>query len=119
MSLSGLIFCPADHVSPFPPSPSQCGRGEVPSDPLRVCQLLWLGEELPAHAGGAGLQPGDVRLSVRQAELQPDLPQLASLRSVFLPVMETCVMWGSVSSVAEYSFHTCGSYQEYDLGATT
>lgn len=79
------------HVQPcflrltFPPKSftcSQCGWREVPSDPLRLCQLLWLSEELPAHAGGAGLQPGDVRLSIWQAELQPYVPQLASLRSV-------------------------------------
>lgn len=43
---------------------SQCGRREVPSDPLCVRQLLWLCEELPTHAGGAGLQPGVVRLSI-------------------------------------------------------
>lgn len=69
--------------SPFCP---QCGCREVPSHPLRLRQLIRLGEELPAHAGGAGLQPGDVRLPLRQAQLQPELPQLAALRSASQPV---------------------------------
>ena len=60
----------------------QCGRGEAPHDPLRVRELVRDGQELPAHAGGSGLQFGDVRLPLRQAELQPDFPQLAALRSV-------------------------------------
>lgn len=66
--LTGPMFCSVDDVSPFSSTLlhvcSQRERREVPSDPLRVRQLLWLGEELPAHAGGAGLQPGDVRLSI-------------------------------------------------------
>lgn len=71
------------HVPPPLPlvtcAPLQCQCGQVPADPLRVRELLRLGEELPAHAGGGGLQPGDVRLPVRQAELQPHVPQLAAL----------------------------------------
>lgn len=77
-----LPRCP--HLT-FPPllfTYSQCEWGEVRTDPLRVRQLLWFCEELPAHAGGGGLQPGDVRLSIWQAELQSYFPQLASLRCV-------------------------------------
>lgn len=66
------------HVLTFPVP--QCGRREVTSHPLHLRQLIRLDQELPAHAGGAGLQPGDVRLPLRQAELQSDLPQLAALR---------------------------------------
>lgn len=66
---------------------SQCGRGEIPTDPLCVRQLVWLSQVLPARPGGTGLQPGDVRLSIWQAELQPHLPQLASLRCV------SCLWW--------------------------
>lgn len=66
--------------APISPLCPQCGCREVPSHPLRLRQLFGLGEALPAHAGGAGLQPGDVRLPLRQAELQPELPQLAALR---------------------------------------
>lgn len=67
--LSHLVTC----------APCQCQRGQVCADPIRLRELLWLGEVLPANAGGGGLQPADVHLPLRQAELQPHVPQLAAL----------------------------------------
>lgn len=62
----------------------QCGRREVPSDPLRLRQLFWLSKEQTAHPGSASLHSRDVCLSIWQAELQPHLPKFVALRSVKL-----------------------------------
>lgn len=74
------------HISPVLPSfssyPFQCGRREVPPDPLRLRQLFWLSKEQTAHTGSASLHSRDVCLSIWQAELQPHLPKFVALRSV-------------------------------------
>lgn len=56
----------------------QRGRGEVSRHTLRLRDARRTGAELQTHPGGDGVHAQHLQLPLRCAEVQPDLPELAT-----------------------------------------